>query len=89
MNHWIIGMDVSSLPEVERCGGRFYDQGRQGDLLEILQGYGTNLVRIRLWNDPYDEQGNPYGAGTNDLPSVIALARRVRKLGMDWLLDFH
>ena len=89
MNPWIIGMDLSTLPEVERCGGRFFDRGQEGDALEILKGYGTNLVRIRLWNDPYSPEGEPYGAGTNDLPCVIGLARRVKAAGLDWLLDFH
>ena len=89
MNLWIIGMDLSTLPEVERCGGRFFDRGQEGDALEILKGYGANLVRIRLWNDPYSPEGEPYGAGTNDLPCVIGLARRVKAAGLDWLLDFH
>ena len=89
MNPWIIGMDLSTLPEVERCGGRFFDRGQEGDALEILKGYGANLVRIRLWNDPYSPEGEPYGAGTNDLPCVIGLARRVKVAGLDWLLDFH
>ena len=61
-------MDLSTLLEVEDCGGRFYDSGRQGDPVEILKSYGMNLVRLRLWNDPYSEEGIPYGAGTNDFP---------------------
>lgn len=89
MERWIVGMDLSTLPEVEAHGGRFYDQGRPGDPLEILKGYGANLVRIRLWNDPYSPAGEPYGAGTNDLPRAIALARRARAAGLDWLLDLH
>ena len=57
----IKGMDISSLTEVERCGGRFYDHGREKDLMEILKSYGTNYVRLRLWNDPYAPDGRPYG----------------------------
>lgn len=89
MKPWIIGMDLSTLPEVERCGGRFFDHGQEGDVLEILKDYGANLVRIRLWNDPYSPEGAPYGAGNNDLPCVISLARRVKQAGLDWLLDLH
>lgn len=89
MKHWIIGMDPSTLPEVERCGGRFRDEKGERDALEILRDHGTNLIRIRLWNDPYSPQGEPYGAGVNDLPCVMKLARRAKALGMDWLLDFH
>ncbi len=83
------GMDVSTLPEVERLGGRFYDGGVEGDALDILQSYGANALRLRLWNDPYSENGEPYGAGTNDLQSVIALTGRAKAHGMDVLLDLH
>ena len=83
------GMDISTLLEVERCGGKFYDRGIEKDVLDILQNYGTNAVRLRLWNDPYSEDGTPYGAGTNDLPTAIALAKRARAYGMEVLLDLH
>lgn len=83
------GMDISTLLEVERCGGRFYDCGRQKDALDILHSYGANAVRLRLWNDPYSEAGEPYGAGTDDLPTVIRLAQRARDHGMEVLLDLH
>jgi len=36
-------------------GARFYDEGKEGDALEILKKYGANSLRIRLWNDPYSE----------------------------------
>ena len=49
MKEWIKGMDISSLLEVERCGGKFYDHGAAGDALDILKSYGTNLVRLRLF----------------------------------------
>lgn len=86
---FIKGFDVSSLPETERCGGRFYDNGAEGDALEILKAHGGNWLRLRLWNDPRDANGNPYGAGDCDLPAVLALARRGRALGYKWLLDLH
>lgn len=89
MEKWIKGMDLSSLPEVELCGGRFYDQGRQEDPIEILKRYGMNLVRLRLWNDPYGPDGAPYGAGTNDLPRTVRMARRLKRAGLDWMLDLH
>lgn len=89
MRDFIKGMDISTLAEVEKCGGKFYDHGKQGDLLDILQGYGVNAVRLRLWNNPYTEDGKPYGAGTNDLPVTIGLAKRALAHGMQFLLDFH
>ncbi|MBO4456747.1 MAG: glycosyl hydrolase 53 family protein [Butyrivibrio sp.] len=89
MGDFIKGMDVSLLLQEEECGARFYDDGVEGDALEILGKYGANYVRLRIWNDPYDEQGNPYGGGTNDLEKTIILSKRAKKLGMGVLLDFH
>lgn len=87
---FIKGMDVSTLPELERLEAKFYDKdGEQRDLLAILQEYGTNAIRLRLWNHPYSAQGEPYGAGTNDMQTTLELAKRVRARGMDILLDLH
>ena len=83
------GMDISTLKEVESLGGKFYDGGVEKDALTILQSYGVNAVRLRLWNDPYTEDGKPYGAGTNDLPATIELIKRALEKGMEVLLDFH
>lgn len=85
----IKGMDISSLLEVEQCGGRFYDKGEEKDLMEILKSYGTNYIRLRLWNDPYAEDGRPYGAGCSDFPATLKLARRALAHGFGVLLDFH
>ena len=89
MSEFIKGVDLSTLLEVERCGGKFFDHGKEGDVLDILKSYGVNSVRLRLWNDPYTADGKPYGAGTNDLPTTIALAKRALDKGMGFLLDFH
>lgn len=89
MLDYIKGMDISTLLEVEENGGKFYDHGKEGDLLDILKAYDTNYVRLRLWNDPYSEDGKPYGAGTNDLEKTIILAKRAKKAGMKILLDYH
>lgn len=84
-----MGVDVGTLPEVEANGERFYDGGTQGDALQIMADSGANLVRLRLWNNPYDSSGRPYGGGTNDLTKTIALTQRAKALGMDVLLDLH
>lgn len=89
MDKFIKGMDISTLVEMEKCGAKYYDYGKEGDLFDILKSYGTNAVRIRLWNDPYDSQGMPYGAGTNDLETMLILAKRAKAHGMDILLDLH
>ena len=87
---FIKGMDVSTLLELESLGVKFQDEdGDQRDVLSVLQEYGTNAIRIRLWNHPYSQQGEPYGGGTNDMESAIALAQRARDRGMYVMLDLH
>ena len=85
----IKGVDISSLLEVERCGGVFRDRGKASDALDILGRYGVNWVRLRLWNDPFDENGNNYGGGACDLATVLTLAGRAKRAGMKWLLDIQ
>lgn len=86
----IKGADVSTLLEVERHGGRFSrEDGSAADALEILKENGINLIRLRLWNDPYDGDAHPYGAGICDLDTVMTLAARAGALGIPWMLDFH
>ena len=86
---FIKGHDISTLPEVERCGGRFFDNGVEKDAIEILKSYGGNWARIRVWNDPYSDSGEPYGAGNCDIENMVTLAKRVKKAGMKWLMCIH
>lgn len=86
---FVKGMDISTLIEEEQHGARYYDGGEAEDLFDILGRHGVNSVRIRLWNNPYTEDGKPYGAGTNDLDKVIVLSRRAKEHNMSVLLDFH
>ena len=89
MSEFIKGMDVSTLLEVEKLGGKFYKDGVEMELLSILETYGVNYVRLRLWNDPYSEDGKPYGAGGNDFDTLLVLAKRALEKKMGFLLDFH
>ncbi len=87
---FIFGVDLSSIIEVENAGGKFYDEdGNETDIFELLASYGVNYVRIRLWNDPYDEDGNSFGGGGNDLETDIEIAKRAVAAGMNVCLDFH
>lgn len=86
---FIKGMDMSTLAELERLGAKYYDHGRERDVLSIMKDCGVNTIRLRLWNDPYAEDGEPYGAGGNDLKTTLAIAHRVTDAGLGVLLDFH
>jgi len=89
MEIFIKGMDISSLKELETLGAKYYMNGQEKGLLEILKAYGVNSIRLRLWNDPCSETGIPYGAGTSDLETTMALGRRVLAMGFGFLLDLH
>lgn len=85
----IRGADISILADMEKSGAGYYENGVKKDALQILKNNGVNYVRLRLWQDPYEDQGNSYGAGTNDLKTTIALAKRAKNQGLKVLLDFH
>lgn len=89
MPKFIKGMDLSTLLEMERCGAKYYDQGQEMDILDIMKKYDVDTIRIRLWNDPKSEEGEPYGAGNNDLEETIAIGKRITEAGLGVLLNFH
>jgi len=86
---FIIGVDLSTLYEIEKSGGKFYENGQQRDCLEILKDNGFNWIRLRLWNDPTDENGTSLGGGNCNYQNMTQIARRAKALGMKVLVDFH
>ena len=86
---FIKGVDISVQHEIEQLGATYYDDGSPRDAVHILGDHGINSVRLRLWHHPYDDDGQPYGGGTNDLATTILLARRAAQQGMGFLLDLH
>ena len=86
---FVKGMDLSTLLELERCGAKYYDNGEERDLLAIMESYDVDTIRIRLWNDPWSETGESYGAGENDLKTSLEIAKRVTAAGFGVLLNFH
>ncbi|MFB9662415.1 arabinogalactan endo-beta-1,4-galactanase [Glycomyces mayteni] len=85
----IRGADVSMTAEIEGLGAVFRADGVRRDLFDLLADSGVDWIRLRLWVDPYDESGEPYMGGTNDLETTIALARRAEAAGQRLLLDLH
>ena len=37
MSRFIKGMDLSTLLELERCGAKYYDHGKERDILDIMR----------------------------------------------------
>ena len=47
------GMDLSFIPELEDAGVQVKDfDGTVMDPLDLVQKYGVNSVRLRIWNAP-------------------------------------
>ena len=87
---FIKGVDVSSLSANEKSGVVYYDtEGNKADIFEVMADAGVNYVRLRVWNDPYDSDGNGYGGGNNDVASAITMGKRATEAGMKVLIDFH
>mgnify|MGYP004593548259 FL=1 len=87
---FIRGMDASAVLSVENSGARYYNfDGEEQDVFETLAQAGVNYIRLRVWNDPYDEDGNGYGGGDNDLATAIELGKRATQYGMKVSIDFH
>jgi arabinogalactan endo-1,4-beta-galactosidase len=87
---FIMGADISTINEIQKSGRKFYDlEGNEKPLMEILKENGVNWIRLRVWNDPRDEQGNWYGAGNTNKESVIIMAKQAKEAGLKVLIDFH
>ncbi len=87
---WYLGGDVSSIIEAEENGCVFYDdESWPRDIFQILRDSGMNSVRIRIWNDPVDENGKPYANGHNDLDTALQIGQRATEAGLSVFIDFH
>jgi len=91
---FICGMDLSSYRAEKNSGGRYYDfEGEElddaGFFTFLKEDCGVNCVRLRLWNDPRDENGNLYGGGVCDLETVCDIGALASAAGMQVMVDFH
>ena len=74
---FIMGCDVSTVISLEKSGVKYYDyNGEEADLFEILAQSGVNYIRVRVWNDPFDDAGNGYGGGNNDIETACEIGKR-------------
>ncbi|MBR2599381.1 MAG: glycosyl hydrolase 53 family protein, partial [Erysipelotrichaceae bacterium] len=87
---FIMGADISSVIALENAGVKFYGwDGNEQDIFKTLAESGVNYIRVRVWNDPFDEEGNGFGGGNNDVETAVLIAQRAKKYGLKLLVDFH
>ena len=63
---------------MEKSGAKYYEDDISKDALEILKIMVSTMFDCVLWQDPYNSNGESYGAGTNDLETTIDLAKRAK-----------
>ena len=90
---FIKGVDISSYISLINSGVTFQDwEGnvldRQG-FFDLLRASGINYIRVRVWNDPFDADGNGYGGGNNDIDAALEIGKLATQAGMKLLVDFH
>ena len=87
---FIFGMDASSVIALENSGVKYYNfAGQEQDVFQTLAESGVNYIRVRVWNDPYDANGNGYGGGNCDIHTAVEIGKRATAYGMKLLVNFH
>ncbi|MEO5774994.1 MAG: glycosyl hydrolase 53 family protein [Sphingomicrobium sp.] len=89
---YLIGADISWLPQQEARGATFFEDGKQKDALAILKDAGFNAIKLRLFVNPengYSRRGSgPNGPWAGTAASV-AFARRVKAAGFHLSFTLH
>ena len=75
------GADLSYVNEMQVCGAHYLYQG-EADPYAIFAKSGTNIVRVRLWN-------NPTWTKYSNIADVTKTIAAAKARGMKVLLDFH
>lgn len=92
---FIMGMDASAVPSLEAAGVTYKNfEGKTEDVFKILKDNGITDIRIRVWNDPYQEGHSgeaaySYGGGNCDISNAIAISNRCKAVGLGVIIDFH
>lgn len=82
------GFDASMVYEIEANGGVYFDKnGNAVDIFSFLKSNGINWIRLRLWHSPDMMDKNL--AGHNELSRTVEIAERIKKAGLNFLLDIH
>ncbi|HSV13926.1 MAG TPA: glycosyl hydrolase 53 family protein, partial [Tepidisphaeraceae bacterium] len=88
---FILGADISWVPEDEADGATYFDHGVQKDIFQILHDNQFNMIRLRVFVHPHAPHG--YAAGKAeafcDLAHTLAMAKRAQAAGMGLLISLH
>ena len=86
----ILGIDTSTYLEQQKIAHPLYKKdGKIIDPFQLFKSNGVTHFRVRIWNDPYSENGEPYLGGTCDLDNYLKLYDTVKQYGFKQVVDFH
>lgn len=89
-DNFIMGIDASSVISLEKGGVKYFDHdGKEKDVFQIFSENGVNYIRVRVWNNPFDAEGNGYGGGNCDINTALEIGKRATQYGMKLSVDFH
>ena len=92
---FIMGLDISSVISEFNSGVTYQDF--EGNVIDNISDFckflkedcGITHIRVRVWNNPYDSEGNGYGGGDNDVDTAVKIAEGCADAGLKMLIDFH
>lgn len=78
---FIMGADISFIPQIEDLGGVYKGDGIPRDPIQIFKEYGINYMRLKLWHTPDENY--------NNLEKILYMAARIKDKQLRFLLNFH
>jgi hypothetical protein len=87
---FLIGADISWVPEDEAAGATYYLDGVRKDPLAIFRDAGFNALKLRLFVDPAKgySKGKPGGPWCG-LDQIIDFSRRIKQAGFHLSTTLH
>ena len=87
----LLGGDISLLPTYEQRGTQYRTaKGKAKPLLTLAKKEKWNAARVRLFVHPeYASDDHKDEGVCQDLDYIAPLCRRIKKAGMNLMLDFH
>ena len=86
----ILGIDPSTyIEQIEIAKSKYFYNGVEVDPFSIFVKNGVSHIRLRIWNNPYNKNKEPYLAGTCDLSQTLKLIEKIKKYNFKYVIDFH
>jgi len=87
----ITGADLSYVNTIEQNGGSYQNaNGSVVDPYELFANEGANMIRLRLWHTP-ENNNNSCGSAisSSNLADVLLAAQKIKSAGMQLKLAIH